>query len=89
MTGGRAPAGARRVRYRTSMAGADAVTRPWACARRDRGRPPLAWAPWAAAMWAASFAAGSVYLAAGGTRGLGLLAVALSDRIHARDPVSS
>lgn len=49
-------------------------------------RPPSAWAPWAAAVWAAGFAAGNLYLAAGGTGGLGLVAAAIENRIRARDP---
>lgn len=53
---------------------------------RGSQRPPPAWAPWAAAVWAAGFAAGSLYLAAGGTGGLGLVAAAIEDRIRARDP---
>jgi hypothetical protein len=49
-------------------------------------RLPLGWAPWVAAVWAIGFAAASLYLAAGGTSGLDLVAVAIKTRIQARDP---
>jgi hypothetical protein len=41
---------------------------------------------WAAVAWAAVFGAGSVYLAVGGTTGLGLVAESIRDDVLRREP---
>src|SRR5512132_4127449 len=90
-TGGLADA--RPVRSRRCSAGVDAWSGPAGRGvSQERAVTAAAGSPrrvsgvaWAAAAWAAVFGAGSVYLAVGGTTGLGLVAESIRDGVLRRE----